>query len=341
MIKKKFKNKRIPLLVLGTCLVGGLMGAFVIGAMADETAETAGIYGLTPMAQLYVFVDGSMDGELGGKVEAGSVVTVKAPEVNGKTFQYWAVGSADGPKASYLSAYQLAVNADTSLYAVYGNAEQEKKPAAAITAAVKWKEGDGTEAIRMTTTFSVPGDLTVSDAGIVYTDNTRLGVVGEKDLTVGSGSTPDVKALLTGGENRRLRKVSADKEGAVTIFTEGTEAGSGSSGTQPAWSIGEGSWKLNQADWSLTLLSPGEDMPVYAVAYVTVGDETYYSDVMTMVYNKLGNVSLEYTPAFADEIFDVVSGTSGTVKDELEAAIEAKLKSEVVSSGTASSGTGE
>lgn len=265
-------------LLLAICVAAATM---TMPALAEGNTAIEGLIEFTPTAHLYVFVDGTLDGEMSAKVESGKVVTLNAPEVSGKRFNYWAVGSENGPKASYLTSYKMAVNADTKLYAVYSGDLALEKPTGAFTAAVKTTENGSEAAIKLTATFSVAENSNVSEAGVIYTSNLLLGVAGDVDLINDPIDGIDVEQMLTSGKsNRRLRKSVAENEGLVTSYVNGK------------WTSDSGNWPLNQADWTLTIKAPGENVPVYAVVYETVDGETEYSDVFTAVYKELPAVSL-------------------------------------------------
>ena len=273
----KTKINCILSLLLALCVAAA---AVPLHAQAAGGAAIGGIAEFTQTAQLYVYTDGQLNGEMSKKVEAGTLVTLEAPEVPGKQFNYWAVGKEDGAKASSLPTYKLAVNADTTVYAVYSDKSMSAEPFGAFTAAIKTTEGEDAS-IKLTATFSVPEDMTVSEAGIIYTSNLLLGVSGDADLTQDKIDGIDVKALLTSGKsNCRVRKSVASNEGLVTAYGDGQ------------WSADSGTWALNQADWTLSMKAPGEKTPVYAVVYETVNGQTTYSDVFTAVYSELPSVSL-------------------------------------------------
>ena len=278
----KNKSKSIPALLLALCLTAGLLAVPGTAAAADSPLDADVDAGFVAVANLYVYVDGELDGELSGRFDSGSLAVLSAPEIEGKTFNYWALGSADGPKASYLPTYRLAVNADTTLYAVYGEAAAEAQPAVAITAAVRTQENNGSACMRLTATFSVPEGNQVTDAGIVYLSNSTLGVSPTCDLLKEKVNGLDVEQLLTGGKSdKRLRNLKAENEGLVTSFDDTN------------WTAAAGTWRLNQADWTLALSVPGNDSPVYVAAFMTVDGETVYSEVFKAVYSELSGIMMK------------------------------------------------
>ena len=79
-------------------------------------------------ATLTVNVDGELSNALSGTYTPGDVVTVKAPDVAGKSFTYWTNG--EGQIISYNAELTLTIYSNTVLNAVYGTEAVTAQPAA-------------------------------------------------------------------------------------------------------------------------------------------------------------------------------------------------------------------
>lgn len=220
------------------------------------------------VARLEVYVDGVLNSNLSmDSVVCGEVVKMTAPTVSGKSFSHWAFGSANGTVASTRGTYQFAINADTDLYAVYeGNADKTKS-AVAFSSVTKEERDDG-EYIRMTAAYSLPGSVddptpnasnpVLGEVGVRYTTNRMLGISdATRDLIADPVTGFDLAEILKSGKVEKGVHATSD------------------------------SFYYAMGDWTLGVKNPGDAVHVYAVAYVTYGDQTVFSEVKNLVYGDL------------------------------------------------------
>ena len=175
-------------------------------------------------ANLTVNVDGELSNALSGTYTPYDVVTVQAPNVAGKNFNYWT--NVDGKIISYSAALTLTIYSNTVLNAVYGTETVTAQPAAEFLSVTR----SGNQ-IMFNVMATAESDIT--EYGIRYstTKNSIDGLKGDDGVT-------------------------AEK--------------AGSSATN---------WLFN--------VTANDDTTCYAVAYVTSGGETYYSDVKAVTLSEL------------------------------------------------------
>lgn len=101
------------------------------------------------------------------KVQQGKDLTVTAPTIEGKNFLCWALDETGTNVVSTSTGYTMQVAADTTLYAVYGEAEAEVKPSIAITSKFRTKV-NGVHKVCFAATRSVPEGYKVVEQGILY-----------------------------------------------------------------------------------------------------------------------------------------------------------------------------
>ena len=211
------------------------------------------------VASLEVYVDGELNAGLSqNNVVCGEVVKLTAPAVSGKTFSHWAFGGADGTVASTRNPWQFALQSDAEVYAVYGADADKTKPAVAFSSIIKENRMDR-DYIRMTAAYSLPSTVSdpapsasnpvLGEVGVRYTTKRMLGVDEASDL--------DVAAILKSNTVKKGVRVSSDK------------------------------FYYAMGDWTVGLGNPGDDVHVYAVAYVTWDGQTVFSDVKDIVYGTL------------------------------------------------------
>lgn len=237
------------------------------------------------VARLEVYVDNNLNSNLSmNSVVCGEVVRLTAPAVGGKTFSHWAFESAGGTVASSRSTYQFAINADTKLYAVYGENADKAKPAVAFSSVTKDERDDG-EYIRMTATYSLPSTVSdpspsadnpvLGEVGVRYTTNRMLGV---------SDATANLIASPVAGINVETILKSATLEKGVHASSD--------------------SFYYAMGDWTLGVRDPGDAVRVYAVAYVTYNGQTVFSEVRNVIYAGLqegGTLSANMSDPFSFE----------------------------------------
>ena len=122
--------------------------------------------------------------------------------------------------------------------------------------------------IRMTAAYSLPstvadpapsgGNPVLGEVGVRYTTNRMLGLGdATRDLLTNPVDGFDVAAILKSNTVKRGVRVSSDK------------------------------FYYAMGDWTVGLGNPGDDVHVYAVAYVTWDGQTVFSDVKDIVYGTL------------------------------------------------------
>ena len=209
-------------------LVKKILMLYVMTAMicVPASAEDVTIDTLLLMfgsANLTVNVDGGLSNALSGTYTPYDVVTVQAPNVAGKNFNYWTNG--EGKIISYSAALTLTIYSNTVLNAVYGTEAVTAQPAAEFLAVTR----SGNQ-IMFNVMATAQSDIT--EYGIRYstTKNSIDGLKGDDGVT-------------------------AEKAGS------------------------------SAANWLFNVSA--SDDTYYAVAYVTSGGETYYSDVKTVIPSEL------------------------------------------------------
>ena len=272
----KFNWKRVLSMALSLVMIIALGTGAV---KADFSASYSRV------ARLEVYVDNNLNSNLSmNSVVCGEVVRLTAPDVGGKTFSHWAFESAGGTVASSRSTYQFAINADTKLYAVYGENADKAKPAVAFSSVTKEERDDG-EYIRLTATYSLPGSVdnpspsegnpVLGEVGVRYTTNRMLGV---------SDATADLIASPVAGINVETILKSATLEKGVHASSD--------------------SFYYAMGDWTLGVRDPGDAVRVYAVAYVTYNGQTVFSEVRNVIYAGLqegGTLSANMSDPFSFE----------------------------------------
>lgn len=172
-------------------------------------------------AYLTVTVDGEVSEALSGTYVPHDVVTIEAPDISGKSFNYWA--NEEGAVISYNKELKLTVYASTVLNAVYGPQSVTVKPAAAFLSVTR-----SASQFMFNVIATAPSGEVITEYGLRYstTKNTLEGLKGIDGVT----------------------SIAAGNSEANYLFNV-----AGTKGT-----------------------------PCYAVAYVTAGGQTYYSNVKAL-----------------------------------------------------------
>lgn len=254
---KKSMKRPLALALAGTALLAFL--AFAALAEEPETPDVPMAYSLS--SALTVYVDGDQSLELSGEYPRGENVTLTAPDTaNSKTFSYWTL-SEGGVPVGMETSLTLTVNADTTLYAVYG-VETMVKFVAAFTSIVCCNYA-GKDAIALSAICNAGSGGKVQSAGIRYTSNQILGVKNQSRNLLDGDSPFDVEKTLK----------SESVGGKVRVSIANLED------------------DVKEAGWTLYLTPSGGDTRYYAVVYAVVernGDtETVYSDVREITFDSL------------------------------------------------------
>ena len=171
----------------------------IIGAAGDTLRGGYAAGGLPPLqpdtpidpvlifsaeTNLTVSVDGSVSDALSDTVPYGEAVTLTAPEVAGKTFQYWT--NAEGTVISYSQELPLTMYANTAVNAVYDTAAATAQPVAEFLNITR-SSGE----IIFNAIASAPSGSTAAEAGIRYsaTKTTLNDLKGSDGVTVESAAS--------------------------------------------------------------------------------------------------------------------------------------------------------
>lgn len=261
----KYKWKNILAVTLSLIIV---LSASAVAVYADAENESFSI-SYSRVADLTVYVDGSPSGDLSqNDIVCGEIVRLTAPAVDGKTFSHWSFDSAAGTIASTRETFRFTLNGNTRIYAVYNANADKTKPGVAFSSIIKEANSDG-DYIRMTASYSLPAGvadpaydqdhpLTESDIkgeiGIRYTTNRMLGY-----------SNPTANLLESANVADILKSATVQKGVHVSSYR----------------------YYFPEGDWTLGIKNPGAGVHVYAVAYVTYGGKTVFSDVKDIVFDGL------------------------------------------------------
>jgi hypothetical protein len=213
--------------------------------------EEVKTYGVT------VYVDGTQDEKQTKTYDEGTVVTVKASVVEGKTFSHWALSSGEGSVLSYSESYSFRAVSAISLYAVYTSDAQEITqllPTIAMTDV----HTSGTKIV-YEATRDVPTGYTVVETGILY--GTSAAYLGN--------SQADANLRFTNDDGSTTCKTKVYRSAATSTKNLGCYILAINVGTNT-------------------------DRAVYVRGYVIVKDaagnvQTFYSDVTDLTYNQVNN----------------------------------------------------
>ena len=116
----KFAKKLLILCVI--------MAMICVPALADDDVTIDTLLLMFGSANLTVNVDGELSNSLSGTYTPWDIVTVTAPDVTGKNFNYWP--NSEGKIISYNAALTLTIYSNTVLNAVYGTGTVTTQPTA-------------------------------------------------------------------------------------------------------------------------------------------------------------------------------------------------------------------
>ena len=174
--------------LLTLCIMAAMM---CLPASADEDISLDMSLLMFGRAALTVYVDGELSNSLSDMYVPGDSVTIKAPDVTGKTFTHWA--DSDGKILSYNDELTLTIYANTVLNAVYGTESVAAQPYAgflSITSA-------GGQ-IKFNVIATAPSGSTITEYGIRYstTKKTLDGLKGDDDVTAETAGSTDSNWLF-------------------------------------------------------------------------------------------------------------------------------------------------
>ena len=159
---KKIIRRFEPRTILAVLLVLFAVTAATVWAAENRNSDTKNEIDLqfSTKVQLTAYVDGAWSDELSEDYGFGDTANLTAPATSGdKSFSHW---EADGSVISYSNPLKLTMNAHTTLYAVYADAEETKKPVSGFTSIVRTNEGN------KISFQAIAGGGTVQGVGIVY-----------------------------------------------------------------------------------------------------------------------------------------------------------------------------
>ena len=181
---KKIIRRFEPRTILAVLLVLFAVTAATVWAAENRNSDTKNEIDLqfSTKVQLTAYVDGAWSDELSEDYGFGDTANLTAPATSGdKSFSHW---EADGSVISYSNPLKLTMNAHTTLYAVYADAEETKKPVSGFTSIVRTNEGN------KISFQAIAGGGTVEGAGIVYSTT-----VSGETLKIGGTGVTEVAAV--------------------------------------------------------------------------------------------------------------------------------------------------
>ena len=205
------KVTKLLIILLTLCTVCALV---VAASAANNTLINPELI-FNPQTTLSVFVDGEADDTLTGNYPYGESVTISAPAVSEKNFQYWT--NAEGTVISYSQNLTLKMYSNTTVKAEYGASQADSETVAAFLNVTR-TDGEiifnaiassGNAGIRYSTTKKsldeIKGETDVTVVAADETPNWTLVVTPESEdttyyalayTTVGTETTySDVKAV--------------------------------------------------------------------------------------------------------------------------------------------------
>jgi len=162
----------------------------------------------TPSEETYtvkVYVDGELEETKSVGAADSEAMTVTAPEKSGRIFLFWI--DERGALLGFNTSYSMRVSRDISIYAVYGNKPEEKKPVIAMTN-VFTTDLDGVKKLSFSVTRDVPEGYTVVDHGM-------LCITKESVLA----SEPTDESFVIGGVGVRKYEGKKFDDNSKGVFT--------------------------------------------------------------------------------------------------------------------------
>jgi hypothetical protein len=243
-------------------------------------ANTDGTYTVAKIIKLKFVSDSDVTVKLNGiattanadgyyEAKSGDVVAVTAKDVDDKNFEGWYAGNDDSTVLSHNSTYRFVASKDVTYTAKYVDSSTAviKEPTIAMTNYSSTTLNSKT-ALLFEATRSVPEGYTVTEAGMLYATNSKLGITG-------MAST-----------NLFTKKVNGEK-GKDWVIKRMTQQGKCyTSKTSSTTSL-----KL-EGSYTLRVTVASETVIVYAIGYAKVIDSdgnesTIYTDAIATSYSLL------------------------------------------------------
>ena len=167
-------------------------------------------------ANLIVNVDGEISNALSDTFVPGNTASVTAPDVAGKTFNYWT--NAEGKIISYNKELSLTIYSDTGLNAVYGAATVTAVPVAEFLSITK-----SASQILFNVIATVPSGNTITEYGIRYstTKNTLEALKGTDGVTAEKAGNSDTnwRFFVPNGDDTACYAVAYVVSGGQTYYS--------------------------------------------------------------------------------------------------------------------------
>lgn len=146
------------------------------------------------------------------EIPAGTMQELTAKGYDGMTFSYWA--DADDNILSYSTTYNVYVNADLYLKAVYDE-EVTAEPVITMSQPKAFEDG-GNNKISFTTSYDVPEGHTLVEAGII-----RSSSASDDSLVIGGANVKRHVSKSTGVQGTYTVNVSVGTQTTTTVYARG------------------------------------------------------------------------------------------------------------------------
>ncbi|MBR0233271.1 MAG: InlB B-repeat-containing protein [Synergistaceae bacterium] len=194
-----------------------MMAMICVPAYAEEEVIVDTSLLMFGSANLTVYVDGEVSNSLSNTYIPYDVVTVQAPDVTGKTFNYWA--NNEGNIISYNKELTLNIYANTVLNAVYSTGTVTAQPAAEFLSITRTSSQ-----IMFNVIATAPSDNSVTEYGIRYstTKNTLDGLKGNDGVTAEKAAISDTNCLfgVTASDNTTYYVTAYVISGGNTYYSD-------------------------------------------------------------------------------------------------------------------------
>jgi hypothetical protein len=173
------------------------------------------------------YIDGTESGT--NTVKKGNIYSVKATDVEGKTFSHWSSDAEGSNKLSTSKTYTFYVSKNTTVYANYTTDKVEQQPIVSLSNTYAFTAGSKNY-VRFESTRSIPSGYTVVEHGVIYGNSTSVFGKGKEDqlmrFTDESNKTlpAKVKKLVVSGTARNgmdYLNVSVGNSKNVTVYARG------------------------------------------------------------------------------------------------------------------------
>ena len=194
-----------------------MMAMICVPAYAEDEVTIDTSLLMFGSANLTVYVDGEVSNSLSNTYIPYDVVTVQAPDVTGKTFNYWA--NNEGNIISYNKELTLNIYANTVLNAVYSTGTVTAQPAAEFLSITRTSSQ-----IMFNVIATAPSDNSVTEYGIRYstTKNTLDGLKGNDGVTAEKAAISDTNCLfgVTASDNTTYYVTAYVISGGNTYYSD-------------------------------------------------------------------------------------------------------------------------